>query len=149
LKPRGGKFFDSEHVEMGPPPMRTDKGWLMLYHGVNEKIEYKLGYALLDIKDPTKILYRSEQAIFQPREPYELSGIVDILPGGYEAMKAMSEEELHKFVEANIEKNTMPKVVFSCGAVLDGPTRLRLYYGAADSLVCTATVDIDDILKSI
>jgi predicted GH43/DUF377 family glycosyl hydrolase len=149
LTPRGEPFFDSEHVEMGPPPLRTDEGWLVLYHGVNKEIEYKIGCALLDLKDPTKILHRAEQPIFQPSEPYELSGIVDILPGGYQAMKAMSKEELQRFVAANREKDNMPKVVFSCGAVMDSPGTVRIIYGAADSLICTATADLEDILKAV
>jgi beta-1,2-mannosidase len=147
IRPRGEPFFDSQQVEMGPPPIKTDQGWLVLYHGINKEVEYKLGYALLDSNDPSKILRRGELPIFQPSEPYELSGIVDILPGGYEAMKAMNEEELQSFVATSKEKGDMPKVVFCCGAVMDDPYTLRIYYGAADSLLCTATVKLADVLR--
>lgn len=94
LKPRHGNYFDGEHVEMGPPPIKTEKGWLILYHGVNKTIEYKLGFALLDLDNPARIVFRSDEPIFQPEEPYELSGIVDILPGGYKVMKKMTKKSL-------------------------------------------------------
>jgi len=60
LRPRAKKYFDSAFVEMGPPPIKTDKGWLVLYHGINQHHCYKIGFLLLDLFDPRKILYRAD-----------------------------------------------------------------------------------------
>lgn len=146
IRPRKGDYFDSAHIEMGPPPIKTDEGWLVLYHGIDNKIVYRLGFFILDLNDPTKILYRSEKPIFEPKEPYELSGIVDILPGEYRTMEKMSEEELDLFIKDAKLKKRMPKVIFCCGAVLVGDI-LRIYYGASDSMICTATTKLDNILN--
>jgi predicted GH43/DUF377 family glycosyl hydrolase len=145
LKPRKG-YFDSVHLEMGPPPIKTLSGWLVLYHGIDENKVYRLGYVLLDLKNPQKIIYRSDQPIFEPTEAYEISGLVDILPGGFSAMEKMSEEELKKYVEKAKNNHTMPSVIFCNGAVLrDGI--LRIYYGAGDSVVCMASCEIRDLLR--
>lgn len=146
IRPREGDFFDNVHVEMGPPPIKTDLGWLVLYHGIDNNIFYRIGFFILDLKNPTKILYRSEKPIFEPKEQYELSGIVDISPGGFDAMEKMSKEELTVFIKNSEEKNKMPRVIFCCGAVLIDDY-LRIYYGASDSLICTATVKISDVLN--
>ena len=45
LKPRKG-YFDSVHIEMGPPPIKTLSSWLVLYHGIDEHKVYRLGYVL-------------------------------------------------------------------------------------------------------
>ena len=116
IKPREG-FFDSVHIEMGPPPIKTDKGWLVLYHGIDEKIVYRIGLVLLDLNNPRKIIFRSSESLFQPREPYELSGIVDILPGGLKGLQKMTEEELNNFLRTAQVKGFMPKVTFCCGAI--------------------------------
>ncbi|MFH0943367.1 MAG: hypothetical protein V1810_04290 [Candidatus Beckwithbacteria bacterium] len=145
IKPRGGNYFDNEHVEMGPPPLKTEKGWLVLYHGVNQNIEYKIGFLILDLHNPARIISRSEYPIFEPREYYELSGLVDILPGGYETMMKMGKDELNEFIKENEDSGKMPKVVFSCGAVLVNG-EVRIYYGASDQFICTATASLNDIL---
>jgi len=148
LEPRKGSFFDSTHIEMGPPPIKTKKGWLVLYHGINKKIEYKIGFVLLDLKDPTKIIYRSRKPIFEPSEPYEINGLVDILPGGFDAPKKMNTKQIDVFVTKNKQLKKMPKVVFCCGAVLRN-NKLRIFYGASDSVICTATAKLEDILKTV
>ena len=89
LRPRTGDYFDSVHLEMGPPPLKTSRGWLVLYHGVDENMNYRLGFVFLALADPKKILFRSDKPIFEPRAPYELTGIIDILPGGLEALEKM------------------------------------------------------------
>jgi len=57
----------------GPPPLKTDKGWLLLYHAMdsNEPNKYKLGAMLLDLKSPSKVLYRSPIATLEPDMWYE------------------------------------------------------------------------------
>ena len=146
LGPRGENYFDNTFVEMGPPPIKTEKGWFILYHGINNNHWYKIGFLLLDLKNPRKIIYRSEEPIFGSKKDYEMSGIVDVLPGGLTTMQKMSEEELTNFLAENDTKGTMPKVTFCCGAVvIDG--LLRIYYGASDSVICTATANVNDILN--
>ena len=122
IKRRPG-FFDSVHVEMGPPPIKTKDGWLVLYHGINNEIVYRLGYLLLDLKNPRKIIKRSKRPIFVPQKKYELKGLVDI------------------------GKKRNPKIIFCNGAVLIG-NEIKIYYGAADSVICTASAKLKDILRA-
>lgn len=148
LEPREGEYFDNAFVEMGPSPIRTEKGWLVLYHGINTRHCYKIGFLLLDLVNPKKILYRSDKPIFEPEMEYEMSGIVDVLPGGLSALQKMSDKELKNFlVEAEI-KGIIPHVTFCCGAVVVGDT-LRIYYGAGDSVICTATASLSKLLKTV
>lgn len=61
---------------IGPAPIKTQYGWLIIYHAMtpNESHRYKLWAMLLDLKDPTKILYRSTEPILEPDEYYENNG---------------------------------------------------------------------------
>jgi predicted GH43/DUF377 family glycosyl hydrolase len=60
----------------GPPPIKTDRGWLVFYHAHDaaEGHRYKLGAMLLDLVDPTKILYRAAAPVLVPDEDYENNG---------------------------------------------------------------------------
>jgi len=60
----------------GPPPIKTDSGWLLFYHGHDKENpdKYKLGAILLDIDDPRKVLYRSKKPLLSPDEWYENEG---------------------------------------------------------------------------
>ncbi|SHM59889.1 Predicted glycosyl hydrolase, GH43/DUF377 family [Chitinophaga jiangningensis] len=73
LKSRPGKW-DSARVGAGAAPIRTEKGWLMIYHGANTAHRYCLGAALLDIHQPSKVLARTDEPIMEPLVPYELTG---------------------------------------------------------------------------
>ena len=68
--------WDSRKIGAGAPPLKTKDGWLMIYYGVDDKdaSKYHIGAMLLDLKDPTKVLYRTDQPILQPTEEYENSG---------------------------------------------------------------------------
>lgn len=66
--------WDSQRIGAGAAPIKTKKGWLEIYHGANDKSQYCLGALLLDLKDPSKVLARSEAPIMTPKEPYELTG---------------------------------------------------------------------------
>ena len=57
----------------GAPPIKTNEGWLLLYHGMkpDEGAGYNVGAMLLDLQDPSKVLYRSAQPILTPTEWYE------------------------------------------------------------------------------
>jgi beta-1,2-mannobiose phosphorylase / 1,2-beta-oligomannan phosphorylase len=147
LNPRQGNYFDNMFVEMGPPPIKTDKGWLILYHGIDYKLIYKIGFLILDYQNPRKILFRSDMPIFEPKEKYETSGMVDMIPGGYFKMQNMTEEKLTRYLAEAESKDLMPHVTFCCGAtVVDGI--LRIYYGASDTYICTATAPLQDILNN-
>lgn len=75
LSPRWG-MWDEEKVGISSPPIKTDKGWLMLYHGVSGRTIYRVGAVLLDKDNPTEILSRSSNPILEPKEEYERIGIV-------------------------------------------------------------------------
>lgn len=75
LQPRPG-MWDGMKVGIAAPPLKVDAGWLLLYHGVSEKTEYRVGAALLDVKDPTVALARTASPIFEPEEKYEKEGLV-------------------------------------------------------------------------
>ena len=68
----------------GPPPLKTDKGWLVLYHAndAHEPSKYKVGAMLLDLVDPTKVLYRAAAPIISPDEHYENDGKPGIVYAG-------------------------------------------------------------------
>lgn len=73
MKTRPG-LWDSARVGAGAAPVRTEKGWLEIYHGANEKHQYCLGALLLDLNDPGKVIARSEKPIMTPKAEYELNG---------------------------------------------------------------------------
>ncbi len=103
----------------GPSPLKTEHGWLLLYHAmdVHDPNRYKLGAMLLDLKNPEKVLYRSSQPILEPDEWYENEGF-----------KA--------------------GVIYASGAVIkDG--LLFVYYGGADTVCCVAVADIQKFLKKL
>jgi predicted GH43/DUF377 family glycosyl hydrolase len=72
---RGGRAGAWDEFVRGAsaPPLKTPAGWLLLYHGMKpgEGAGYKVGAMLLDINDPTKIIYRSSHPILEPTEWYE------------------------------------------------------------------------------
>lgn len=57
------------------PPIRTKDGWLLLYHGIDEHFTYRIGAVLLDLNDPTKILYRTKNFIMEPETHEEKNGV--------------------------------------------------------------------------
>ena len=75
IRPRK-TYWDSRKVGAGPPPIKTKDGWLLIYHAVGERDpgRYKMGMILLDLKDPTKALARSEEPILEPQVWYENEG---------------------------------------------------------------------------
>ena len=75
LKPRVDKW-DSLKIGIGPPPLETKEGWILIYHGLsNFDNKYRLGAALLDLSDPSKIISRLEYPILEPMETYENKGL--------------------------------------------------------------------------
>jgi len=107
-------------IGAGPPPVRTSKGWLLIYHGVDNKEvprTYRAGVALLDLKDPSRVIARLPYPILEPQEEYEKEG-------------------------------DTPDVVFPESTIVKDGT-LFIYYGGADKVCCVATVKINDLLKEL
>jgi len=75
IEPREG-LWDSKKVGAGAPPIKTEKGWLLFYHGVDEERVYRLGVALFDLDDPARLIARQEKTILEPEEKWELEGDV-------------------------------------------------------------------------
>jgi len=122
LQPRDGAWWDSLRIGIGPPPLLTEHGWLLVYHGVKDTVSgqvYRVGLALLDLDEPTRVLRRLPNWILAPLAPYERTGDV-------------------------------PNVVFPCGLVHDTASGdVQLYYGAADNSICLATARLDDLLDAV
>ena len=66
--------FDSARLGAGAAPIKTEKGWLAIYHGADHKHRYCLGALLLDLENPSKVISRSETPIMEPEETYEKVG---------------------------------------------------------------------------
>ena len=66
--------WDSVRVGAGGAPIRTEEGWLEIYHGANSNHRYCLGALLLDLNDPTKVIARSVEPIMEPIVHYEQTG---------------------------------------------------------------------------
>lgn len=103
LKFKNGKFlrgsilmhprdtaWDSKRIGISAPPIETKYGWLLLYHGISKRTNhYNVRAALLDKKDPTKILYRTHDPLFEPKMSYEREGVVNnvVFPCGAVVIK--------------------------------------------------------------
>lgn len=119
LAARQGAWWDANKVGLSPPLIETERGWLMLYHGVRITASgslYRVGVALLDREHPDRCLLRGEPWLFGPEAAYERVGDVG-------------------------------NVVFPCGFTI-GPEKdtLNLYYGAADTVIAVAHASIRELL---
>ncbi len=115
-------WWDHHRVGLGPPPIETSEGWLVIYHGVRVTASgslYRVGMALLDLDDPRKIIHRSNNWVFGPEQSYEYIGDV-------------------------------PGVTFPTGVIVNPSTGdLRMYYGAADKTIAVAMANIDYLLEAL
>jgi len=78
MTPRAG-FWDSDRIGVAVPPMEIDQGWLLIYYGAKQTSAgplYRLGAAILDSEDPSKVIGRTNIPILSPREEYERIGDV-------------------------------------------------------------------------
>jgi predicted GH43/DUF377 family glycosyl hydrolase len=75
-------------IGSGPSPIKTKDGWLLIYHGVDKDRVYRVGAALLDLKDPRKVISRTKKPLLEPKEKYEKKGDVNnvIFPTGIAVM---------------------------------------------------------------
>ncbi len=110
--------WDEMKIGPGATPIKTDKGWLSIYHGVFKTMDgsvYRLGAALHDLHDPARVLGVADDWILQPEDPWEVSGYVH-------------------------------NVVFCCGAVAEDDGTVKIYWGGADSVMCVGTARMDDLV---
>jgi len=120
---RGGNgWWQSVKIGGGPAPIETTDGWLMFYHGVTgtcNGLVYSMGAAILDLDEPSKVLYRSQNFVLTPEEPYETTGFVDnvVFPCA----------TLHDAETGHI----------------------AIYYGAADTYVGVAFTTIEEIVSYV
>ena len=112
-------FWDSRKVGAGAPPIKTKKGWLLIYQAVGNQdaSKYKMGAMLLNLNDPTKVLHRSKKPILEPNQKYENEG--------------------WKY-----------GVAYPCGAVTLG-SNLYVYYGGADKVICAAKADLNEFIHNL
>lgn len=116
MGPRQG-LWDEAKIGAGAPPLKTDRGWLEIYHGVDRSNRYCLGAVMLDGTEPWNIIARANEPILEPQAGYECEGFFG-------------------------------NVVFSCGLLCEGDT-VRIYYGAADTVICYAELSLREILETL
>lgn len=79
-------FWENQKIGGSVPPIKTEKGWLLLYHAVDDNFIYRGSVALLDLEDPSRVIARIPYPLLEPQEDYELFGDVNnvVFPeGGY------------------------------------------------------------------
>ncbi|VAW17304.1 FIG01423360: glycoside hydrolase [hydrothermal vent metagenome] len=111
--------WDEMKIGPGAPPIKTPHGWLNIYHGVFPTMDgcvYRLGVALHDLGDPSKIIAVGDEWILQPEEEYEITGYVH-------------------------------NVVFTCGAVPEDDGTVKIYWGAADKVMCVGTAELEGLVN--
>lgn len=119
LDPKGTNH-ESGFIGGGCPPIETELGWLLIYHGVFDTSEgyiYSAAAALLEIDNPTKVIARLVDPLFVPELDYEKNGVVS-------------------------------NVVFPTGTALFDDT-LYIYYGAADKCIACASMSLKALLKEL
>jgi predicted GH43/DUF377 family glycosyl hydrolase len=76
MSPRPDNRWDTKRIGGNGPPIATEHGWVLLYHGYEEQHIYRIGVCLLDLENPAIIINRPREAILEPEEPWELNGDV-------------------------------------------------------------------------
>ena len=116
--------WGSNKIGPGPQPIKTDKGWLIIYHGAetNDEVKegwnkiYRLGVMLCDLENPAKVIALPPKPLLSPEMNYEKD----------------------KFYRDNI--------VFPSGVVVEEDNTIKIYYGASDNSVCVAETSVDKLL---
>ena len=111
--------WEAKKVGMGPPPIETPEGWLVVYHAADADHVYRAGLALLDLDDPCRVVARTRRPVLAPELDFETHGDVAnvVFPQG-----------------ATVEDGP------------DGQPVLNLYYGAADRAIGHAYAPLADVL---
>jgi len=114
----GNNFWERIKIGAGPAPIKTDEGWILIYHGVQATCNgwsYSIGVAVLDLEDPSKVKYRANRLLMGAEEPYERTGFTS-------------------------------NVIFPTGALTDSKGRICIYYGAADTNMAIAFTTVEKLL---
>ena len=87
MKPE--RKWEEKKIGIGPPPIRTDVGWIVIYHGVDSNTVYRAGAALLDLENPRRVIARTPEPILEPEEKFERVGVVPnvVFPEGAVVIK--------------------------------------------------------------
>lgn len=121
--------FANDKIGPGAPPVRTEAGWLALFHTVDLdrsrgkngweakwQKRYCAGIMLLDLEDPSKIIGISKEPLIAPETEYETEG-------GFRT-----------------------NVIFPGGMILEEDGTVKIYYGASDTVECLATADVNELI---
>lgn len=114
------EYWENSKIGPAAPPVKTDEGWLIVYHGVFPHcngINYGGGVMLLELEKPWKVRARCKDPILYIQEPYEMSGQV-------------------------------PNVVFPGAVIPENDGTVKIYYGAADYVQCLATAKLSDLIDA-
>jgi len=121
------KMWDSERVGAGAQVLKSRYGWLLIYHGVGinkGRRSYMIGAALLDLNDPTKVIYRSPEPIFVPEKDYEFYGWAPNVV----------------FTNGIVPKNK------DSDQIINDTDELMMYYGGGDQVIGVASARLCDIV---
>ncbi|MGI6280008.1 MAG: glycoside hydrolase family 130 protein [Acutalibacteraceae bacterium] len=121
--------YANDKIGPAAPPIKTEKGWLTLFHAVDIdqnrgkngwqdewKKRYSAGIMLLDLNDPSKVIGMSKEPLIAPELPFET------------------------------EQGFRHQVIFPGGMIAEPDGEVKIYYGASDTVECLATADINDLL---
>ncbi len=121
--------YANDKIGPGAPPIRTDAGWLVLFHSVDIdrtrgrngwearwQKRYCAGVMLLDLEDPSRILGVYQEPLIAPETEYEVEG-------GFRT-----------------------NVIFPGGLILEDDGTVKIYYGASDTVECLATARVEDLV---
>lgn len=121
--------FANDKIGPAAPPVKTDRGWLTLFHAVDRDPQrgkngweerwqkrYTIGIMLLDLEKPQNVVGMSKQPLMVPELDYERNGFRN-------------------------------DVLFPGGMILEKSGEVKIYYGAADTVECLATAHVDDLLR--
>ncbi len=121
--------FANDKIGPAAPPIKTEKGWLTLFHAVDREPRgkngwektwdkrYTAGIMLLDLDDPTKVIGMSKLPLIAPELPFET------------------------------DEGFRQNVIFPGGMILEDSGEVKIYYGASDTVECLATADVADLIK--
>jgi beta-1,4-mannooligosaccharide/beta-1,4-mannosyl-N-acetylglucosamine phosphorylase len=118
----GSGWWQSVKIGAGAVPIETTDGWLLFYHGVSGTCNgfvYSFGAAILDIDNPSKVLYRTKDYLMTPEKPYETTGFV---PNVVFPCATLHDADTG---------------------------RIAIYYGAADTYSALAYAHIDELVSYI
>ena len=115
------QYWHSMKVGPGGAPIKTEEGWLVIYHAVSgAKVAgpgYRLAPLLLDLEDPGRIIGKPKEYLICPEADYERTGLVH-------------------------------NVIFTCGQIVEPDGEMKLYYGGADTVISMATANVNEIVDA-